>query len=219
MIAVLGFSIIPGSPFVDINWALLSIIMISLAILIFFIRFEQKSVNSKEVALIATMASIAGVSRIPFAMFVNVQPTTFIVMITGYVMGPQTGFIVGAVAALVSNFFLGQGPWTPWQMFSWGICGVIGGLMSRMSKSFNLPIFALVCGFGGYLFGWLMNIWHWMGFVYPLSLKTFLATYVASFPFDTIHMIGNLIISIAFGKSFYNILIRFKKKIYTEYIG
>ncbi len=208
----------PGSPFVDVNWALLSIIMVSLAILIFFIRFEQKSINSKEVALIATMASIAGVSRIPFAMFVNVQPTTFIVMITGYVMGSQAGFIVGAVAALVSNFFLGQGPWTPWQMFSWGMCGVLGGLISKMSKSFNLPVFALLCGFGGYLFGWLMNVWHWMGFVYPLSLKTFLATYMASFPFDTIHMIGNVIISIAFGKSFYRILTRFKRRIDVKYL-
>jgi len=58
-----------------------------------------------------------------------------------------------------------------------------------------------------------MNIWHWLGFVYPLNLKTFLATYAASFPFDTLHAVGNVAFALIFGKSFYLILMRFKKRL------
>lgn len=213
ILLIMIISIIPESPLYGINWALLSVIIISIILIVFFGRFEKSKINSKEIALVATMASLAGISRIPFAMIMSVQPTTFIVMITGYVFGSQMGFIVGAVAALVSNFFLGQGPWTPWQMLCWGICGVIASQLSRMTRKFNLPIFAITCAFCGYLFGWVMNIWHWVGFVYPLTIKTFLATYAASFPFDSLHAIGNIIFSIIFGKTFYQILTRFKKKI------
>lgn len=212
-VLVLMFSIMPNSPFNEINWALLSVFIVGIAILMFFISFERKRIDPKEMALIATMASIAGISRIPFAVIMSVQPTTFIVMITGYVFGGHTGFITGAVAALVSNFFLGQGPWTPWQMFCWGFCGFLAGLIGKISNKFNLKAFAVIAFICGYLFGWTMNIWHWIGFVYPLTVKTFLATYIASFPFDTLHAVGNVVFSIIFGESFYLILKRFKRRL------
>ncbi|QEK11391.1 ECF transporter S component [Crassaminicella thermophila] len=218
MIALLlGISIIPENPLFHVNWALFSAIIIGLAMLTFFWRFERSGINAKEVALIATMASLAGIARVPFAAIMSLQPTTFMVMITGYVFGTQIGFMVGAVAALVSNFFIGQGPWTPWQMFCWGMCGVLAALLSKRCKNLNLIFFTVLTGICGYLFGWVMNIWHWVGFVYPLTLKTFLATYAASFPFDTLHALGNVVFSILFGKSFYQVLVRFKKRISVTY--
>ncbi|QNB45818.1 ECF transporter S component [Thermanaerosceptrum fracticalcis] len=210
VVSLLGISIISLD---NINWAVLSAVILALALLAFFWRFEQKEVSAKEVALVATMAALAAVSRIPFAIIMSVQPTTFIVMITGYVFGVQTGFMVGALAALVSNFFLGQGPWTPWQMVCWGLCGVTAALLAKKEKEFNLRNFIILGAFWGYLFGWIMNIWHWVGFVYPLTLKTFMATYLASFPFDTLHALGNIGFSLTFGRTFYSILRRFKNKI------
>jgi len=214
---VLIISTIPENPLPYINWAFLSVIILGLSLLVFFWQFEKSGVSSKEIALIATMASLAAISRVPFAAFINVQPTTFIVMITGYVFGARTGFIVGAVAALVSNFFLGQGPWTPWQMFSWGMCGVSAGLLASRQRGFKLGRFMVLAGLWGYLFGWIMNIWHWIAFVYPLTWKTFVATYAASFPFDTLHAVGNVVFSIVFGQSFYYILSRFRKKLSVKY--
>lgn len=210
VVSLLGISIISLD---NINWAVLSAVILALALLAFFWRFEQKEVSAKEVALVATMAALAAVSRIPFVIIMSVQPTTFIVMITGYVFGVQTGFMVGALAALVSNFFLGQGPWTPWQMFCWGLCGVTAALIAKKEKEFNLRNFVILGAFWGYLFGWIMNIWHWVGFVYPLTLKTFMATYLASFPFDTLHALGNIGFSLTFGRTFYSILRCFKNKI------
>ncbi|MDD3888389.1 MAG: ECF transporter S component [Syntrophomonadaceae bacterium] len=215
---LLVFSVVYENPLYDINWALFSVIILGLAMLGFFWRFEESGASSKEVVLIATMASLAAISRVPFAAIMSLQPTTFIVMITGYVFGPQTGFMVGAIAALVSNFFLGQGPWTPWQMFCWGMCGVAAGLLSGREKDFKLIKFTVLGGICGYLFGWIMNIWHWVGFIYPLTLTTFIATYIASIPFDTVHSVGNVVFSLVFGKSFYNVLMRFKKKILVEFL-
>ena len=215
-VVILALSIIPDSPFSGINWALLSVFIVGIAILMFFVSFEKRKVDPKEMALIATMASIAGISRVPFAIIMSLQPTTFIIMITGYVFGSQTGFVTGAVAALVSNFFVGQGPWTPWQMFCWGLCGIIAGQLGRKSRDFNVRVFAVVAFCNGFMYGWIMNIWHWVGFVYPLTVKTFIATYIASIPFDSLHAMGNVFFSLVFGKSFYLILTRFKRRLTVD---
>ncbi|MDD2585878.1 MAG: ECF transporter S component [Syntrophomonadaceae bacterium] len=219
MFLLLVFSTISENPLYHVNWALCSVIILGLAMLAFFWSFEKSEAVSKEVVLIATMASLAAISRVPFVVIMGLQPTTFIVMITGYVFGTRTGFMVGAVAALVSNFFLGQGPWTPWQMFCWGMCGVAAGLLAGRDKEFQLIKFTVLGGICGYLFGWTMNIWHWVGFIYPLTLKTFLATYIASIAFDTLHALGNIVFSMIFGRSFYNVLMRFKKKILVRFLA
>lgn len=210
---LLGLSLLPENPLYAMNWPLFSVLILGLGIITFFKRFESRRSTSKEIAIIASLASLAAIVRVPFAVIMSLQPTTFVVMISGYVLGPQAGFMVGAVAALVSNFFLGQGPWTPWQMFSWGMCGLVAGYMPGREKGFNRLGFALFAGFFGYVFGWVMNIWHWVGFVYPLTWQTFLAVYIASFPLDTIHALGNIAFALVFGPSFYQILLRYRKKI------
>ncbi len=206
---VLALSLLPGSPLSSVNWGLFSLVIAGLVVLMLLWRFEHSQAAAKEVALVATMAAIAAIFRVPFVFIGGLQPTTFMVMITGYVFGAQTGFVVGALAALVSNFFLGQGPWTPWQMLGWGLCGVLAAILPGRPGSFKRVPFALLAGLCGYLFGWLMNLWHWLGFVYPLSIHTFLAVYAASFPFDTLHALGNVVFSLLFGRPFFHILSRF----------
>jgi len=195
------------------NWALFSIVIIGLSILVFFWRYEKSQAGTKEIVIIATLAALAAVSRIAFSAIASFKPTTFIIMISGYVFGPKTGFMVGAVTALVSNFFLGQGAWTPWQMLCWGLCGVLAGLLGSRQSEFRPVIFTLLAGFCGYLFGFIMNIWHWVAFIYPLTMKTFIAVYAAGFTFDSLHAAGNIVFSIIFGPAFYKILRRFKKLI------
>lgn len=211
IIVLLAASLIPANPLYKINWALLSTIIVACSILMFFGRFEKSSITAQEIALIATMSSLAAMARIAFSPVASFKPTTFIVMITGYVFGAQTGFIVGAITALTSNFFLGQGPWTPWQMLGWGICGVLAAwLGSRQNEYRPLP-FIILSGACGYLYGWLLNIWHWVAFIYPLNIKTLLAVYTASFAFDSLHAFGNVIFAAIFGKPFFRILYRYRK--------
>jgi len=195
------------------NQVLLSLVVLVLALLSFFRGFEKHALNSKEVALVATLATLAAVARVPFAVVAGLQPTTFIVMISGYVFGARSGFMVGAIAALVSNIFLGQGPWTPWQMLAWGLAGGLGSFIAGGTGGYKKGAFAVAALCYGYVFGWIMNLWHWLGFIYPLSLNTFLATYALSLPFDTMHAAGNLVFALVFGPTFYTVLSRFRNKI------
>lgn len=178
----------------------------------------EGSYLAKEVALVGTLSTVAGVFRVPFAFIPSVQPTTFIVMITGYVFGMRIGFLTGMIAAFVSNIFLGQGPWTPFQMLCWGLSGLTAGMLGRHKKSFKKWQFTLLCTSWGFIFGWIMNLYYWFGFVYPLNFKTFLVTYAASFVMDSMHAVGNCIFALLFGAAFYKILIRFKHKLWVELV-
>lgn len=118
------------------NYLWLSFGIITLSILLFFSRFERRKIEARELVLLAVLAAIAAVGRIPFASIPSVQPTTFVIMISGIVFGAESGFMIGAVAALASNMILGQGPWTPWQIVAWGLVGFTSGLFAK-SKFLN----------------------------------------------------------------------------------
>ncbi len=193
-------------------------LILSIIIAVFFVIFERGRTNSRQIALIAALSAVAALGRIPFAGIPNVQPTTFIVIISGYVLGPHAGFMVGAVAAVVSNFFLGQGPWTPWQMMAWGLAGMSAGLINKAIPNINKSQLAVLCGLWGYLFGWLMNLWTWASYIYPHDFKSYLILGMASFWFDTLHAAGNVILAWILGKEFVIIISRFKQKMTVNYI-
>jgi energy-coupling factor transport system ATP-binding protein len=114
-------------------WGTAATVIAVLAILAFFFQFEAAAVSSKEIALVAMLGTISAAARIPFAAIPNVQPCTFLIICSGYVFGPVAGFMVGAITALVSNFFLGQGPWTPFQMLAWGLAGISAAYLRRLA--------------------------------------------------------------------------------------
>ena len=116
------------------TWPAASFGLLAVALAGGFAWYERSRPGSKVLALVATLAALAVVGRIAFAPLPNVKPTTDIVVLAGYVLGGAPGFAVGAVSALASNLFFGQGPWTPWQMGAWGACGLFGaglGLLTR----------------------------------------------------------------------------------------
>lgn len=173
-------------------------------------------VQPKELSLVASLAALAAVGRVPFATLPGVQPTTFIVLASGWIFGPRAGFSVGSLAALISNFFLGQGPWTPWQMLAWGLVGLTAGLAGRVSKTPDRYTLAAFGGFWGYLFGLIMNTWHWLTFIYPLTWQSFLATWTLSFWFDTAHAVTNVVLGLALGPGILAILRRYQERIETS---
>jgi len=193
-------------------YLLLSFVMIGCVMLPFFARFEIRNIAGREVVILAMLAAIAAISRVPFAGLPSVQPTSFVIIMAGLVFGAESGFIVGAVAAIVSNFFLGQGPWTPWQMYAWGMMGMSAGLLRNtwwMSKLWGKVIFGFIWG---YVFGWFMNMWIIVGNLESLTWQFFAGIYVASIYFDLAHALSNVFFIIIFGASWIKILERFKKK-------
>ncbi|HHV72187.1 MAG TPA: ECF transporter S component [Clostridia bacterium] len=194
------------------NYYLSALFILIFSIIPILLRVETKQVNSKEVALIAMLVTVASVLRIPFSAIPSLQPVTFIVIITGIVFGKDLGFVTGAATALVSNFFLGHGPWTPWQMFAWGGAGYLSGCLEKLSL-FRSKAFTLIYFFvWGYLYSWIINIWFWFAYTYPPNLKSFILTNSFSFVFDTIHAVGNLVFALIFYQDLVNILKKFKLK-------
>ena len=192
------------------NWALLGTALIGLTSAAFFFQFEGAAAGSKEVALVGMLGTVSAVLRIPFAAVPSVQPCTYMIICAGYAFGPTAGFMVGAITALVSNFFLGQGPWTIFQIFAWGMAGVSASYLRR----FNLDRKGLIAlGIAwGYFFGWIMNAWYWAAFVYPLTPRTFIVAQLNSVWFDTAHAVGNAIFLGVFGTRTIAILERFREK-------
>jgi energy-coupling factor transport system substrate-specific component len=192
------------------NWGLMAILLALLAILAFFFKFESVAQGSKEIALVSMLAATSAVLRIPFAAIPSFQPCTFLIICSGYVFGPISGFMVGAMTPLISNFFLGQGPWTLYQMLAWGLVGYGAAYLRRFNLGRKgLIIVGVICGF---IFGFLTNIYFWLYFAYPLTLSTLIFAQLSSLWFDASHAIGNAIFLGLFGVRTIAILERYKKR-------
>lgn len=199
----------------DESYLWLSFGFVFLAIILFLARFERRKVEPRELVLLAVLASIAAVGRIPFASIPSVQPTTFVIMMSGLVFGAESGFMIGAIAALASNMLLGQGPWTPWQMAAWGLVGLTAGLL-RNTKLMNSRIGRILFGIvWGFLFGWIMNLWGFLSIIQSGSSfewKALLIYLIGSATFDTMHAASNVFFLLVFGELWIKILSRFKRK-------
>ena len=132
-------------------------LLAALAVLIAgFAWLEGGTLSARDLTLVATLGGLAAAGRVLFAPVPSVQPVTVIVAAAGVALGPRRGFAVGALAALASNFFLGQGPHTPWQMLAWGGCGLLAGLFRPLlRRRAAFVAFVLVLGFA---FGTLMDL-------------------------------------------------------------
>src|SRR6478672_8373464 len=139
------------------SWELASFLILGAALLTGFGWYERSRPTSQVVALVAALAALAIVGRVAFAAFPNVKPTTDIVIFSGFALGGAPGFAVGALTAVVSNFWFGQGPWTPWQMAGWGLCGVLGAALALGGRNVSRLTLAAACGAAGILYGALLN--------------------------------------------------------------
>jgi energy-coupling factor transport system substrate-specific component len=193
-----------------VNWGLMAIVLAVVVTLAFFFKFESVALGSKEIALVAMLATISAVLRIPFAAIPSLQPCTFLIICCGYVFGPIAGFMVGAMTPLISNFFLGQGPWTLYQMLAWGLIGYGAGYLTR----FNLDRkgFIIVGVVSGFLFGLITNIYFWLYFAYPLTFGTLVFVQLSSLWFDISHAVGNAIFLGLFSTRTVSILERYRKR-------
>ena len=109
------------------NYYLISVGLILLAFVVFFFSYERRKPQAREMVTLSVMSAIAVASRAAFAMIPFFKPMSGIIMITGMAFGPGAGFLTGVVSGFVSNFIFGQGPWTPWQMFAYGVAGALAG--------------------------------------------------------------------------------------------
>ena len=195
------------------TWQAASLAVLSLVLLGGFAWYERRRPPAKVIALVAAMAALAVVGRLAFAAIPNVKPTTDIVLFAGYALGAVPGFAVGALTALVSNVFLGQGPWTAWQMAAWGGVGIAGALLAKAAGGRELgrvPL-AICCGVAGLAFGAVLDMYQWT-LAAEQDLATYLAVSASSLPYNLAHAIGNVAFCLVIGPVFIRALRRYRRR-------
>ena len=129
------------------RWYYLTSTLIIIELLIpFFLQFEGRKPQARELVVLAVMCALAVTARVAIPI-PNFKAIYAIIMIAGIAFGPESGFLVGAVSALSSNFFLSQGPYTPWQMMAYGAGGMLAGFLFRKGRLPRKPLAMGVVGF------------------------------------------------------------------------
>ena len=176
----------------DKKYYFISLLIIIEAMIPFFVSFEGRKPKVRDIVILAVMCALAVTGRAAFFMLPNFSPTMAIVIISGVAFGCEGGFVVGAMSMFVSNFLMGQGPWTPWQMFAMGLVGFLAGLFfsksgvrTKNTTKLGLCIFgALICIL---IYGGIMNPASVIIWQPAVNRSMIIASYVTGFPFDVVH--------------------------------
>ena len=195
------------------SWQAAALVVLAVTLLGGFAWYERTRPPSQIVALVAALAALAVAGRIAFSPIPNVVPTTDIVLIAGFTLGAAPGFAVGAFSGLVSNFWLGQGPWTPWMMAGWGMTGLLGAGLTVVTRRRvgRLPL-ALVCAFAGFAYGALLDLSVMVGYGGPQTLDRYLAISARGLPFNIAHATGNFVLALAAGPAMVRMLTRYRRR-------
>jgi energy-coupling factor transport system substrate-specific component len=195
------------------SWQLASFAVLVAVLLAGFAWYERSRPPSQVVALVAALAALAVAGRIALVALPNVVATTDIALFAGYSLGAAPGFAVGSLAAVVSNFWLGQGPWTPWQMAAWGLCGAGGALLALITRrrAGRLAL-AAAAGVAAVLYGAILNFSLMVSYGGEQSLERFLALEARAVPFDAAHAIGNVALALVAGPAIVRMLSRFRAR-------
>ncbi len=175
--------------FDDRKYYFISLIIILETMLPFAMTFEGRKPQARELVIISVLCAVGVAGRAAFFMLPQFKPVAAVVIIAGVCFGAETGFLVGAVTAFVSNFFFGQGPWTPWQMFAFGIIGFAAGILFK--KGLLRKTRGSLCIFGGLavlvIYGGIMNPASVIMWQAKPDAAMFISAYAMGLPFDLIH--------------------------------
>ncbi len=205
--------------------ALLTMLVALVAVGVFIAGFETSHPALRQIMPTVVLAAVAVAGRILFFAVPSFQPVSAICILSGIVFGRRCGFMTGALAALVSNFFFGQGAWTPWQMYGWGMIGYFAGVLAdsglfgmqqgHKSTSWHriaLYVFAFVASV---LYGMLLDTWTFVGYIRPLTWETALLTYGVGLPHNIAHGIASVIFLLIIYQPWCKKLNRIKTKYYA----
>ena len=167
--------------------AALTMLVALICLGLFFAGYDASAPSLRQVMPTVVLAAVAAAGRVLFAAVPDVKPVSAVAIVAGATLGRRQGFMTGVLAALVSNLYFGQGAWTPLQMYAWGMIGYLAGMLfdaGAFERPWAVHAYGLVSGL---LYGGILNSWHVLGFVRPLTAQTALAAYAAGLPLDVVH--------------------------------
>jgi energy-coupling factor transport system substrate-specific component len=192
------------------SWPLASFLIVGLVLVIGWLAYERRRPSARMAAVVAVMAALAALGRDAFAALPDVKPITAMTLVVGYALGPLPGFTVGALGMLVSNFMLGQGPYTPWQMAAWGMVGLGGSALGRLSgRRLGRVSLALACGLSALAAKEVMNVYTWtLGASHTPA--AFLAVAGQAVSYDVTDTVASFLFGLAFAPELARVLARMR---------
>jgi len=198
----------------DRKYLLISLAIAVFSMLPFFIAFEDRKPQARELVIIAVQAALAVAGRAVLFMLPSCKPVAAIVIVTAVSFGPESGFLVGAISMLASNMMFGQGPWTPWQMFAMGLIGLAAGVLFQ--KGWMKADKKTLCVFGFlaavFLYGGIMNPASLVMMSYKINQHNLLAIYISGLPVDLTHGAATALFLFFGGRPMIEKLERIKRK-------
>ncbi|HZJ90563.1 MAG TPA: ECF transporter S component [Oscillospiraceae bacterium] len=192
--------------------ALLSFLAVIIALLPFFVSFERRKWQVRNLLPIVVMTALATAGRLLFAAAPNFKPVLSIIIVTAISFGPASGFMTGALTALASNLFFGQGPWTPWQMYAFGLVAYLAGVLQQKAF-FKRPLFVYIYGFlSAFLYGIILDTWHVISFLRPVTWQGALLIYGQGAIFNLLLAIATVVFLIPIRAPWTRQLDRIKQK-------
>lgn len=176
----------------DGPWALIALVVVGAVLALMALRLETLGRDPASIVAVAVMAALGAAGRVALAAIPDVKPLSAIIIVSGAELGPRAGFAVGALGALASNIAMGQGSWTPWQMYAWGLMGYAAGHLARRGllagRAQALAFGALSC----MVFGALMDGYVLVSYVRPVTWASAISCWLASIPFDVVHALATV---------------------------
>ena len=209
----------------QLRYYLSGLIIIVLTIAAFFLHFESRRPQARELVILAVLSALAVASRAAFIAVPHFKPMLAIVMLTGIAFGPEAGFLCGAISGFASNFIFGQGPWTPWQMFAYGIGGMLAGLFAMwgiLKKAprawrdkgwmdiLGLAVFGFLCIL--LVVGPLLDTSTFFAVATSYDAASAWAVYMAGVPVNCVHGTAVALTMLLFGRPLLDRLQRIKVK-------
>lgn len=199
--------------FNDRKYLVISLVIVIYSMIPFFLTFESRKPQARELLIIAVLSAIAVAGRAAFFMVPSFKPVMAFVIISAVCFGAESGFLVGSISMLVSNMLFGQGPWTPWQMFSMGIIGFLAGILFQkgwLTRKVSLCIFGFWAAL--FIYGGIMNPASLIMSSYAITKRNLLAIYISGLPVDMVHGAATVIFLLLASKPMIEKLERIKIK-------
>ncbi len=181
----------------------ISLFIVAGSLAVVFLRLDKKRTSVRRLTLIAVMTALSIASRFIFAAFPAFKPMSAIVILTGVYLGGEAGFLCGCLTAFISNFYFGQGPWTPFQMTALGLIGLVAAILFSGRKNiagskirlFLLLLYGMFCGvfYSLFLDTWTM-LWTYGG----LDVEGYLAAITVAIPYTVLYAVSNVIFLLIF---------------------
>ncbi len=190
------------------SWPIASFLVVGLVLGAGWLAYERRPPSARTAAVVAVMSALAALGRDAFVALPDVKPITAMTLVVGYALGPLPGFTVGALGMLVSNFMLGQGPYTPWQMAAWGMVGLGGAVLGHLSRRRVGRVgLALACAVAALIAAEIMDVYTW-----TLGASHTLAAYLVvagqGLPYDVTGVVASFLFGLAFAPELAQVLKR-----------